>query len=181
MKGKDVQKVKDESTGQEYYLKKVNDRELEFYKIVQGHAIAPDFTIIESNSESKDGNFIKMKAYDMTLAYYIELNEIFDIQSLSHIIPSLYKKISQLHDLNIVHVDLHCNNILIDPSHNPQGYDIRIIDFDLSRFIDDLCDEDFPDFASFLPKFEYDEDWSLKEKIKYLLKYEYTMWKLDYF
>jgi hypothetical protein len=91
MKGKDVQKVKDESTGQEYYLKKVNTRELNFYKIIQGHSIAPDFMIIES----KDGNFIKMKAYDMTLAYYIELNELFDIQSLSDIIPSLHKKISQ--------------------------------------------------------------------------------------
>lgn len=177
MKGKDVQKVKDSNTGQEYYIKKVNAHELKFYKIIQGHAISPDFTIIESNNET----FIKMKAYDMTLAYYIELNEIFDINGLSHIIPSLHKKISQLHDLNIVHVDLHCNNILIDPSLIPQGYDIRIIDFDLSRFIDDLCDEDFPDFASFLPKFCYDETWSLKEKIKYLLKYEYTMWKMDYF
>ena len=177
MKGKDVQKVKDEKSGQEYYIKKVNTRELNFYKVVQGHGIAPDFTI----SETKDGNFIKMKAYDMTLAYYIELNEIFDIQSLSDIIDSLDKKISQLHDLNIVHVDLHCNNILIDPSSTPHGYDIRIIDFDLSRFIDDLCDEDFPDFASFLPKFEYRESWSLQEKINYLCSYEYSMWKLDYF
>jgi tRNA A-37 threonylcarbamoyl transferase component Bud32 len=177
MKGKDVQKIKDEKSGQEYYLKKVNDHEKKFYEVIKDHQICPDFTFIEKDNEK----FVKMKAYDMTLAYYIELNEIFDIQGLSDIIPSLNKKISQLHDLNILHVDLHCNNILIDPSYSKDGYDIRIIDFDLSRFVDDLCDEDFPDFASFLPNFVFKKCWKLQEKINYLLQYEYHMWKLDYF
>lgn len=177
MKGK---KIKDDKNGIWYYEKKLKYNEKKFYEKIQGYNIAPEFNI---HKDEEGNDIIRMKDYGMTLAYYIELNEIWNISSLDHIIPKINQQIKKLHDLGIFHIDLHTKNILIDPSdsYNFKGPDIRIINFDLSRFTQDLCKEDFVDFKTFLPKFEYNKDWSLKSMIEYLTMYEFELWKLDYF
>jgi tRNA A-37 threonylcarbamoyl transferase component Bud32 len=181
MKGKNVSCIKDPTTNEEFYLKKLSVREKEFYEYIDGYDIAPEFTIFK---DANNQEFIKMKAYNTgdvsnTLAYYIESNEIINIDHLEHIMIPLHKKIKKLHDLGIVHVDLHTKNILVDLCKDTP--DVYIIDFDLSRFIDDLCDEDFKDFKTFLPDFRVNKDYTLKQKIQYLMEYEYKMWKMDYF
>jgi serine/threonine protein kinase len=184
MKGKNVSFIKDPVTNEEFYLKKINSREKSFYEMIDGYDIAPEFTLFKDDN---DQNFIKMKAYNIcdvsyTLAYYIESNEIIDLEHLEHISIPLNKKIKKLHDLGIVHVDLHSKNIVIDLSK--ESPDVYIIDFDMARFVNDLCDEDFDDFKTFLPSFYppgYDKSWNLKQKIQHLLNYEYNMWKMDYF
>jgi tRNA A-37 threonylcarbamoyl transferase component Bud32 len=181
MKGKGVKKIIDDKGFVQYYEKKLTPNEKRFYDKIQGCNIAPDFKILK---DEEGNDFIKMRAYDMTLAYYIEMNELWDLSDLNHITLKINYQIRRLHDLGIVHVDLHTKNILIDPSSDltdPKKLDIRIIDFDLSRFINELCKEDFVDFKTFLPKFQYNKDWSLKSMIEYLLMYEFEMWKFDYF
>jgi tRNA A-37 threonylcarbamoyl transferase component Bud32 len=181
MKGKNVSCIKDPITNEEFYLKKINAREKEFYEHIDGYDIAPEFTVFKDDNNQE---FIKMKAYNVgdvsnTLAYYIESNEIINIDHLDHISIPLHKKIKKLHDLGIVHVDLHTKNILVDLSKDTPN--VYLIDFDMSRFIDDLCDEDFKDFKTFLPDFRVNKDYTLKQKIQYLMEYEYRMWQMDYF
>jgi serine/threonine protein kinase len=178
MKGKNVSKVKDAITKEEFYIKKLNSNEKKFYEHIYESDIAPEFSFFK---DEKDDDYIKMKSFGTTLAYYIDLNEFMNIECLSHILIPLNKKIQKLHDLGIVHIDLHTKNILVDWVGDSNKMDVKIIDFDLSRFVDDLCDEDFDDFKTFLPKFDFEESTSLKEKINYLLDYEYEMWKMDYF
>lgn len=184
MKGKNVKKIKDPVSKEEFYIKKLSISEKKFYERIYDSDIAPEFSFFKN--ESGD-DFIKMKSFGMTLAYYIDINEILNLDQIGHIIISLNDKIKKLHDLGIVHIDLHTKNILIDWIDSTK-MEVKIIDFDLSRFVDDLCDEDFDDFKTFLPKFNFEEDSlsskgskSLKKKIQYLMDYEYEMWKMDYF
>ena len=79
--------------------------------------------------------------------------------------------------MGIVHIDLHSKNILIEPL----TFEVKLIDFDLSRYIEDLCDEDFEDFKTFLPNFCFDSESDLDAKISFLRNYEFEMWKYDYF
>jgi tRNA A-37 threonylcarbamoyl transferase component Bud32 len=181
MKGKNVSLIQDPTTKEEFYLKKISQREKEFYQHIDGYDIAPEFTIFKDDNNQE---FIKMKAYNVgdvshTLAYYIESNEIINIEHLEHLTIPLHKKIKKLHDLGIVHVDLHTKNILVDLSKETPN--VYIIDFDMSRLINDLYDEDFKDFKTFLPDFRINKDWNLNQKINYLMEYEYKMWKMDYF
>jgi tRNA A-37 threonylcarbamoyl transferase component Bud32 len=176
MKGKDVKKIKDSKNNIYYYEKKLSPTEKDFYLKIKDYNIAPDFVIYKDDS---DNDILKMRAYDMTLAYYIETNELWEISDLNHIISRLNYQIRRLHDLGIVHLDLHTKNILVDPASTP--IDVRIIDFDMARYIHDLCKDDFVDFKTFLPKFEYCKDWKLKSMIEYLMMYEFEMWKFDHF
>ena len=177
MKGKNVSKVKDPITKEEYYIIKLSKLEKKFYERINGSDIAPEFSFFKNESGE---DYIKMKSFGMTLSYYIDINEILNIDQIGHIVKILNIKIKKLHDLGIVHIDLHTKNILIDWIDSKK-MEVKIIDFDLSRFIDDLCDEDFDDFKTFLPNFDFEESKNLKEKINYLLDYEYKMWKIDYF
>jgi serine/threonine protein kinase len=173
MKGKNIKKVLDSNSKIYYYEKEINEREKGFYITLKDTNITPNFTFF-----IKDGKeYVRIEDYGITLAYYIESNEIWDLKSLSHVRLKLNEQIQKLHDLGIVHIDLHSKNILVDPS----CFDLKLIDFDLSRFIDDLCDEDFDDFKTFLPNFCFESESDLDSKISFLQKYEFEMWKYDYF
>jgi serine/threonine protein kinase len=187
MKGKNVKKIKDPVSKEEFYIKKLSLSEKKFYERLYGSDITPEFIFYK---DENGDDFIKMKSFGMTLAYYIDINEIINLDQIKNIILSLNDKIKKLHDLGIVHVDLHTKNILVDWINKNGSFDnmeVKIIDFDLSRFIDDLCHEDFDDFKTFLPKFNFVDSFiskdskSLKKKIQYLMDYEYEMWKMDYF
>jgi serine/threonine protein kinase len=173
MKGNDIKKIFDTKSRIYYYEKEIKEREKEFYKRVKDSNITPNFIFLIKD----DKEYVRIEEYGITLAYYIESNEIWDLKCLSHIILKLNEQIQKLHDLGIVHIDLHSKNILL----NPSSFEVKLIDFDLSRFIDDLCDEDFDDFKTFLPNFRFDCKSDLQTKITYLQKYEYEMWKYDYF
>ena len=131
---------------------------------VAGFGILPDFTV--------DGNTLKMKRYPLTLAAYIEQNDITSIEQLGWITDAIDDKIGRLHELGIVHMDLHTQNIVIDPL----AHDVRLIDLGMSRWIRTLCEGDMLDCIQFLPGFCYGSDYKGD-----LMAYEYRMWKMDYF
>jgi serine/threonine protein kinase len=135
--------------------------------------------MLDNSKHSKDAEkfVLKIKAYDMTLAYYMDINEVYHIEALGGIKTQIEKLIDKLHSINIVHIDLSPYNIVISPSED--FYDVKFIDFELSRFIDSLCEEDFDDFKSFLPLFNPRRD-TLKNSIIDLLQYEHRMWKMYY-
>jgi tRNA A-37 threonylcarbamoyl transferase component Bud32 len=157
----------------DHYEKVLSVNEKKFYDAVQGHNITPPFTI-----EKREEEFIlKIEAYAMTLAYYMDINEVDNIDTLGGIKTQVEQLIDKLHSINIVHIDLSPYNIVVNPTED--FYDVKFIDFELSRFIDSLCEEDFDDFKTFLPFFNPRRD-TLENSIQDLLKYEHKMWKIDY-
>jgi serine/threonine protein kinase len=149
-----------------HYEKKLNKNELEITKYLQGKNILPDFYI--------EDDILYIEAYDLTLKDYITKNNFYDESELGDIPKQLYKLIDKVHQLGIVHLDIHTGNIVL--KETKEGYDVRLIDFELSRWIDTLTEEDMEDCKTFLPYFSYGEDY-----IQDLLNYEYEMWKYDYF
>lgn len=131
---------------------------------VAGAGILPDFTI--------EGNTLRMHRYPLTLAAYIEQNDITSVEQLGWIAAAIDDKIAALHNLGIVHMDLHTQNIVIDP----ESGDIRLIDLGMSRWIRDLHEGDMLDCVQFLPGFCYGTDFKGD-----IMAYEYRMWRMDYF
>ena len=147
-----------------YFEKQLNPHERRMTAAVAGLGILPDFTV--------EGNTLRMKRYPLTLAAYIEQNDITSVEQLDWIASSIDDKIGRLHDLGIVHMDLHTQNIVIDPV----AHDVRLIDLGMSRWIRDLHEGDMLDCATFLPGFCYGTDYKGD-----IMAYEYRMWKMDYF
>ncbi len=147
-----------------HFEKTLNPYEKRFTAAVAGAAILPDFTI--------EGSTLKMRRYPMTLAAYIEANDITSVEQLGDIAAAIDDKIGRLHDLGIVHMDLHTQNIVIDP----ESGDVRLIDLGMSRWLADLHEGDMLDCVKFLPGFCYGTDYKGD-----IMAYEYRMWRMDYF
>ena len=147
-----------------HFEKQLTLREKRMTAAVAGAGILPDFTI--------EGNTLRVKRYPLTLAAYIEANDIASIADLGWIADAIDDKIAALHALGIVHMDLHTQNIVIDP----EARDVRLIDLGMARWIDSLCEGDMLDCATFLPGFYYGSDYKND-----LMAYEYRMWRMDYF
>lgn len=111
---------------------------------------------------------MKTKKYPMTIGKYINEHK--------PNIPDIEKKINDLIDIlhshNILHGDLHAENIVIDPC----TMDVRIIDFDdgYTKFFSDITDDDIKKISKF---FEAENELKTLEDIK---KYERNMWKIGY-
>ena len=154
----------------EYYHKKINKNEKMFTEFLQNKNILPNFII-------KDDTLI-IESYPMTLKDYIQENCIFDEEELGDIPVKINLLIDKIHSMGIVHCDIHPGNIVLNPkkSSNPDDFEVRLIDFELSRWIKSISYDDMEDFMSFLPRFYPGEDC-----VQDLLNYEYEMWKYDYF
>jgi serine/threonine protein kinase len=154
---------------EDYYYKKINKNEKEFTSFLQGKDILPNFRIVDDT--------LIIEAYPMTLKDYIQENCILDEEELGDIPEKIKTLIEKVHSLGIVHCDIHPGNIVLKPSgSNPDYFEVRLIDFELSRWIDSIWLDDMEDFMSFLPRFYPGEDY-----VQDLLNYEYEMWKYDYF
>ena len=154
---------------EDYYYKKINKNEKDFTSLLQGKDILPNFRIVDDT--------LIIEAYPMTLKDYIQENCILDEEELGDIPEKIKTLIEKVHSLGIVHCDIHPGNIVLKPSGSNQDYfEVRLIDFELSRWIDSIWLDDMEDFMSFLPRFYPGEDY-----VQDLLNYEYEMWKYDYF
>jgi serine/threonine protein kinase len=157
---------------EDYYYKKINKNEKEFTSFLQGKDILPNFRIVDDT--------LIIEAYPMTLKDYIQENCILDEEELGDIPQKIKTLIEKVHSLGIVHCDVHPGNIVLKPldssGSNPDYFEVRLIDFELSRWIDSIWLDDMEDFMSFLPRFYPGEDY-----VQDLLNYEYEMWKYDYF
>lgn len=77
--------------------------------------------------------------------------------------------ISKMHQLGIIHGDLHSANIVVSADMD----DVRIIDFGYSTYIKSLDDE-------YIPKYLKESSWFLGKdfsSLDELLRYEFTMYK----
>jgi len=154
----------------DYYHKKLTKNEKVFTEFLQGEDILPNFQL--------KGDILIIEAYPMTLKDYIQENCILEEDELGDIPSKLNGLIDKIHSLGIVHCDIHPGNIVLNPkkSLDPNEFDVRLIDFELSRWIESLSYDDMEDFMTFLPRFYPGEDC-----VQDLLNYEYEMWKYDYF
>jgi serine/threonine protein kinase len=152
---------------EDYYYKKLNKNEKEFTSFLQGKDILPNFRIVDDT--------LIIEAYPMTLKDYIQENCILEEEELGDIPEKITKLVKEIHSLGIVHCDIHPGNIVLKPL-NPNDFEVRLIDFELSRWIDSVSIDDMEDFMTFLPRFYPGEDC-----VQDLLNYEYDMWKYDYF
>jgi len=134
------------------HIKIIDENEKEILQLLVNQDILPDFKI--------KNNKLIIEKYSTTLGN-LELND--DLTNELQIqINSLVDKI---HDLNILHGDLHEHNIL----YNPQTNIVKILDFGQSKLISELTDDDIN---------YYNEFWDTNcESVSDLLKYEYTMWR----
>lgn len=154
---------------EDYYYKKLNKNEKEFTSFLQGKDILPNFRIVDDT--------LIIEAYPMTLKDYIQENCILDEEELGDIPEKITKLVEKIHSLGIVHCDIHPGNIVLKPlDTDTNDFDVRLIDFELSRWIDSVSIDDMEDFMTFLPRFYPGEDC-----VQDLLNYEYDMWKYDYF
>lgn len=154
---------------EDYYYKKLNKNEKEFTSFLQGKDVLPNFRIVDDT--------LIIEAYPMTLKDYIQENCILDEKELGDIPEKITKLVEKIHSLGIVHCDIHPGNIVLKPlDANFKDFDVRLIDFELSRWIDSVSIDDMEDFMTFLPRFYPGEDC-----VQDLLNYEYDMWKYDYF
>jgi serine/threonine protein kinase len=154
---------------EDYYYKKLNKNEKEFTSFLQGKDILPNFRIVDDT--------LIIEAYPMTLKDYIQENCILEEEELGDIPEKITKLVEKIHSLGIVHCDIHPGNIVLKPlDTNTNDFDVRLIDFELSRWIDSVSIDDMEDFMTFLPRFYPGEDC-----VQDLLNYEYDMWKYDYF
>ncbi len=153
-----------------YYHKKITKNEKVFTEFLQGEYILPNFQIKE--------DILIIEAYPMTLKDYIQENCILDEAELGTIPDKINSLIDKIHLLGIVHCDIHPGNIVLNNinSSNPDDFEVRLIDFELSRWIESISFDDMEDFMTFLPRFYPGEDC-----VQDLLNYEYEMWKYDYF
>lgn len=75
---------------------------------------------------------------------------------------------SRLHDLDILHGDLHTRNIVI----NPKTSVVRLIDFGESKLISSLAEDDIDYCNRF-----WDTSFTTVEEV---VDYDFVMWKNDY-
>ena len=124
--------------------------------------ILPPFTI----SGSGPPYMLTMKRYPFDLGDYID--SLGGAKLPEWIGPAVDALIDKLHDVGVLHGDLHAKNIIIDPPNK----DARLIDFDRSAFISELDGEDVKLYSQFWNR----ELGSVGE----LLAYERVMWKMAY-
>jgi tRNA A-37 threonylcarbamoyl transferase component Bud32 len=147
-----------------FMKKQVGRREEVMTMATLGADILPPFFI--------ENGYLYTKTYPMTLAAYIERKSIKSVEQLGELATKIDEKIAALHDLGLVHLDLHTQNIVVDPETG----DARLIDLGMARWISDLGEADMQDCVKFLPGFCYGSDF-----IADIVCYEHRMWKMDYF
>jgi serine/threonine protein kinase len=87
--------------------------------------------IIKIYDVDEDKNIIYMERLKINLSEYIE-NYKYTIKEIISIFLKIIEGVIYLHKNNIVHLDLKCSNIMIDPN----TLEVKIIDFGLSKKIE---------------------------------------------
>jgi len=136
------------------YTKKVSLQELEFNRMAEKQDICPRIVSVEKY-EGKSWYYRKVdgiihvdnehKVLDPT-QYYIMTSELYpgtlyeylENTKDTKIFKKVSEKVKKLHELGILHGDLHQNNIVMNPSTK----DVRIIDLGNSCYISELTVED---------------------------------------
>lgn len=122
----------------ETFSKRISMNEYNFYKILDGTNITP--RIISINRD-----ILVIERYYDTVGNIL-MNKNLSSKELEKMTNDIKAVISRLHEIGILHGDLHNDNIVC----NEELTDFRIIDFEYSTFIslvdkdyiDDYCDED---------------------------------------
>jgi hypothetical protein len=150
--------IKDEGEDEFTYTKIVSSTELRFFQLAARANITPN--LISVQPIHKGQYELTMEKYPTTLLQYSDAGG--DITPYK---PKIAKLIDKLHNMDILHGDLHGDNIVI----NPITEEVRIIDFGRSYFIDEITPPILRQLSNFLDK--------KFTSIDQLLKFETTMYK----
>lgn len=140
------------------YIKIVDDRELCFTKITQD-IISPKIISITKDKRTNKNAVIMEKYPIILLEYYDEWKYKDKIKHL----------INTLHKIEIIHGDLHANNIVI----NPENKQVKLIDFGKSFMFKELDKDKLKELNEFL-----EPDTKFKN-INDIIKFEHTMYERD--
>jgi serine/threonine protein kinase len=99
--------------------------------------IFPPYSVIDENDEFVE---LSVRGYEFTVHSWKETYD--DLPSI--VVLKIEEAIDKMHNLSVLHGDLHGSNIVFDRSN-----DVRIIDFDESKFINDLKPDELEKYASF--------------------------------
>ena len=93
------------------FMKKVNSRELTILKLLDKYNINVSPKIININESSRIVTFIK---YEKTLLECAYEQNAFFLNNIDIVINKVCNLINSLHAYNIVHGDIHADNIVIN-------------------------------------------------------------------
>lgn len=111
------------------FVKEISMNEYNFYKLLRGSGITPDILEIEPGR-------LKIPIYDSTLGDIL-MNIPLTESQISELYERVRDLIRKLHQMGVIHGDLHNDNILCSTDLT----DIRLIDFEKSTFVDLVDDE----------------------------------------
>ena len=123
------------------YIKKIGSTELCFLEMAAKAGISPN--IISVTKINRDNYRVVMEKYPTTILNYSDEGK--DIVPYKRKIEDL---VDRLHDLDIIHGDLHGDNIVI----NPETGEVRLIDFGGSYFYDEITPSILRQLSKFLDK-----------------------------
>lgn len=146
------------------YRKKLNSTELTILNEIKDFDITAPFNIV--------GKTMKIEKYTTTLAEYMDTQNISADNLPRSITDQIDSLITTLHGKDILHGDLHAENIIYDK--NKIGREIRLIDFGESKHISKLNKVDISYYNKF---WEPEVSFTTIQDIIY---YEKTMWKIGY-
>jgi tRNA A-37 threonylcarbamoyl transferase component Bud32 len=144
--------------------KRIGTREYTILKILRNTDIIPQIVKLEPNR-------VVMIKYQMTLAQYIEEQNLTHLSQLGGIFDKIKELIEYLHKKNVFHGDLHTHNIVL----NMEPIDVRIIDFGESMLLSKISEENISYYNNFL---EIDPPVTTVDQ---LIQYECKNWTHDYF
>jgi tRNA A-37 threonylcarbamoyl transferase component Bud32 len=140
------------------HTKIVGYAEIKFLQLASEADIAPK--ILAIRNINKQDYEVTMEKYPTTLLQYHDAGG--DISPYKKKISEL---VNRLHDIDILHGDLHGNNIVI----NPETEEVKLIDFGRSYFMDEITPIVLKQLSKFLDKdFTSVDDVMAFEKVMYL-------------
>ena len=139
------------------FIKDVSRREMEFSLMMSTLEVGP--RIIAVNRIPNMKYQIEMEKYPLDLEQYLE--EDGQLKDVEREIDALIDKI---HDLGLIHGDLHFRNVVL----NPQTDEVRLIDFAHMQYFDEVNLEKISVFWGF------DQ---ILPSIKEVKAFEYSMYR----
>lgn len=148
------------------HTKKMKPSELFIYKKCSQAGISPRILSVTSHGRDK---LVTTEAYPTTLLAYAKSGNTVTEELAHHIDLQIQK----LHDLGVIHGDLHGNNILLNPGSDEPENVVKIIDFGESLLFN-KCDQAALDHLNDF--IDPDTPFRTREDV---LEYEKEMYKRD--
>jgi tRNA A-37 threonylcarbamoyl transferase component Bud32 len=139
------------------FRKTVGRREMELSLMMSALDIGPQIFSVRPVPPNR--YILEMQKYPMTLEDYKDKGG--QVRDFAEAIDAL---IDQMHDLGLIHGDLHSNNIVL----NPDSREVRLIDFERTQYLNEV---DFRQISHF---WDVESAYTRSDEI---LDHEYQMYR----